>query len=208
MRTPTPHLAAGLAPRVGPIARNRHWLASNQWHPWAFLLLLAVALALPGCREDVREQAREMEIDGQAYVAYPADSLPSQLRPIDEGQPVWMRVMNIDSAGQAVWVFIGIIGQMAYFGRMGVQWVISEKRGESTVPPIFWWLSLTGASMLLLYGIWRQDIVWIMGQSFGWIVYTRNLMLLKKTKAKASMVLMDPSPVPEPRPRRLSPNED
>ncbi len=62
--------------------------------------------------------------------------------------------------------------------------------------------------MLLLYGIWRQDVVWIMGQSFGWIVYTRNLMLLKKSKAKASTVLMDPSPEPEPRPRRLSSNED
>lgn len=161
-------------------------------------LLLIFAVMLPGCGKSAREQARDVEIDGVSYIAFPADEVPRQLRPVDSRLPVWMRVLNIDTPAQAVWVLIGILGQLAYFGRMGVQWVISEKRGESVVPPVFWWLSLTGASMLLLYGFWRQDIVWIMGQSFGWIVYTRNLMLLRKSKLKSSAVLMDPAPEPDP----------
>lgn len=185
-RTESTCLAATLTPRVVCLG--------------AALLLLV--LVLPGCGENVREQAVTTTIDGEAYIAYPADAVPRQLRPVDEGLPLWMKVLNIDTPGQAVWVLIGVLGQLAYFGRMGVQWLISEKRGESTVPPIFWWLSLTGASMLLLYGVWRQDIVWIMGQSFGWIVYIRNLMLLKKSKAKASTVLLDPAPEPDPRPSR------
>ncbi len=192
MRFARSGLAAGLFPHLARLC----------------LALLLLALVLPGCGKSVREQAVARTIDGETYICYPADSVPRQLRPLDEALPAWMRVLNIDTRGQAVWVLIGVLGQLAYFGRMGVQWAISEKRGESTVPPIFWWLSLSGASLLLLYGIWRQDIVWIMGQSFGWIVYTRNLMLLKKSKARQATPLVDPAPEPEPNPRRLKSNED
>jgi lipid-A-disaccharide synthase-like uncharacterized protein len=108
-----------------------------------------------------------------------------------------MRLLNIDRPFEAAWVIIGFVGQMAYFGRMGVQWLISERRGESTVPPIFWWLSLTGATMLLTYGFWRQDVIIILGQMFGWIVYTRNLMLLRRAKQNGASIMDDPAPEPE-----------
>ena len=43
---------------------------------------------------------------------------------------------------------------------------------------IFWWMSLLGASMLLAYFIWRKDIVGILGQGLGWMIYIRNLALI------------------------------
>lgn len=176
-------------------------MKSSYHHPTILLfytVFLALTLLLSGCGKDSpRNHAKEIDIEGKAYIAYPKDMVPQSLKPADQSRPAWMTILNIETKFQAVWVLIGFLGQMAYFGRMGLQWLISEKRGESTVPPVFWWLSLTGASMLLLYGIWRHDIIIILGQAFGWIVYTRNLMLLKKTGARLSTVLADPSPEPD-----------
>ena len=76
------------------------------------------------------------------------------------------------------WVGIGLLGQLLFAGRMLVQWLTSEKRGRSTVPVAFWWMSLTGASMLLVYFIWRKDVVGVLGQSTGWLIYARNLYLI------------------------------
>jgi lipid-A-disaccharide synthase-like uncharacterized protein len=68
-----------------------------------------------------------------------------------------------------------------------VQWIVSERRGESVVPLAFWYLSLGGASLLLAYAVWRQDPVFILGQSFGFLVYTRNLVLIaRRRRASAS----------------------
>ena len=78
----------------------------------------------------------------------------------------------------AVWLFLGFAGQAAFAGRFLVQWIVSEKRGESVVPVAFWYLSLTGSAMLLAYAIYRRDPVFILGQSFGSLVYIRNLMLI------------------------------
>lgn len=76
------------------------------------------------------------------------------------------------------WAVIGLIAQIAFASRFIVQWIASERRGESVIPISFWYLSLIGTSGLLLYAIVRADPVFILGQSFGSIIYTRNLMLI------------------------------
>ncbi|MEN8161652.1 MAG: lipid-A-disaccharide synthase N-terminal domain-containing protein [Myxococcota bacterium] len=81
---------------------------------------------------------------------------------------------------QPLWFLLGLLGQAAFFSRFLVQWIASERAGRSTVPPAFWWLSLAGAALLLAYAIHRKDPVFVLGQAFGWIVYTRNLMLLQR----------------------------
>lgn len=77
-----------------------------------------------------------------------------------------------------VWLVVGFLGQALFGSRFLVQWIVSERRGESVVPLAFWYLSLGGAALLLAYAIWRQDPVFILGQSFGFLVYTRNLILI------------------------------
>ncbi|MGD8441818.1 MAG: lipid-A-disaccharide synthase N-terminal domain-containing protein [Holophagae bacterium] len=80
------------------------------------------------------------------------------------------------------WVVLGLLGQVVFAGRMIVQWLISERSRRSVVPVAFWWMSLAGASMLLVYFLWRRDIVGVLGQCTGWIIYLRNLVLIYRER--------------------------
>lgn len=82
-----------------------------------------------------------------------------------------------------LWITIGFIAQILFFLRFLVQWVISEKRGESIIPVQFWYLSIAGSLMLLVYSIWRKDPVFILGQCMGSVIYVRNLSLIYKKKS-------------------------
>jgi lipid-A-disaccharide synthase-like uncharacterized protein len=88
------------------------------------------------------------------------------------------KVLNVSSPIGYLWVGLGLLGQVLFTGRMIVQWLASEKRKKSVVPPIFWWMSLAGSSMLMVYFLWRRDPIGLLGQSFGWFIYVRNLWLI------------------------------
>ena len=88
------------------------------------------------------------------------------------------RLFNLTSWTGVFWVCIGLLGQILFTGRMLLQWLASEKQQRSIVPVSFWWLSLAGASMLIIYFTWRVDAVGILGQSTGWFIYIRNLWLI------------------------------
>ena len=75
---------------------------------------------------------------------------------------------------------LGFLGQALFAGRMLVQWLVSERQRRSVVPTVFWWMSLGGASMLLVYFVWRRDIVGVVGQTTGWIIYLRNLWFIHR----------------------------
>jgi len=81
------------------------------------------------------------------------------------------------------WLYLGFAGQLLFGLRFVVQWVASERKGESIIPIYFWYLSLVGSIILLGYAIFRRDPVFILGQCTGFIVYTRNLMLIYRKRA-------------------------
>ncbi|TDT67887.1 lipid A biosynthesis-like protein [Hypnocyclicus thermotrophus] len=80
------------------------------------------------------------------------------------------------------WLKIGFLGQFMFTMRFVVQWLVSEKNQKSTIPFAFWIFSILGSLLLLSYAIHKKDPVFILGQSFGIIVYIRNIMLMKKYK--------------------------
>lgn len=82
------------------------------------------------------------------------------------------------------WIIIGLLAQLMFSGRFLVQWVVSEKKKKSTVPVAFWYLSLVGGTMLLTYAIKRGEPVFVIGQSAGLVVYTRNLMLIYRERRR------------------------
>ncbi|MBW3598316.1 MAG: lipid-A-disaccharide synthase N-terminal domain-containing protein [Planctomycetes bacterium] len=84
------------------------------------------------------------------------------------------------------WIVVGLAGQAAFSARFLVQWLISEWRRQSIIPKAFWYLSLVGSALLLVYAVARRDPVFILGQSFGFVVYSRNLMLLHRTARPSS----------------------
>ena len=77
---------------------------------------------------------------------------------------------------------LGMLGQVLFFSRFLVQWIASEKKGKSTIPLSFWWLSIGGGLLLLIYALWREDPVITLGQSVGLFVYVRNLVLIRRHK--------------------------
>jgi len=85
---------------------------------------------------------------------------------------------------EIIFLIIGLIGQGLFASRFIIQWIYSEKRGESHIPLIFWYLSIFGGLGLLTYAIFRKDPVIILGQVFGILIYSRNLYLIYKKKTK------------------------
>jgi len=77
------------------------------------------------------------------------------------------------------WLALGFLGQAVFASRFIVQWIVSERKKRSTVPKIFWYLSLIGSSLLFIYAVHLKDPVFILGQSLNSVIYVRNLMLFK-----------------------------
>ena len=79
---------------------------------------------------------------------------------------------------------IGFVGQGLFASRFIIQWIYSERIGKSSIPVIFWYLSIFGGLGLLTYAISRKDPVIILGQMFGIFIYLRNLILIYKKNSK------------------------
>ena len=81
-----------------------------------------------------------------------------------------------------IWLSIGFFAQLLFSARFLVQWLASERAGRSIVPLLFWHLSIAGSALLLAYAIHRKDPVFILGQSLGILIYSRNLFLIRREK--------------------------
>jgi lipid-A-disaccharide synthase-like uncharacterized protein len=84
------------------------------------------------------------------------------------------------------WLAFGLIAQLLFTARFVVQWLVSEKAGKSVVPVVFWFLSLGGGTMLLVYGLVRREPIIILGQALAVFIYVRNIVLIFRNKAKGS----------------------
>lgn len=82
------------------------------------------------------------------------------------------------------WLGLGFTAQFLFASRFIIQWIASERAGRSIIPVLFWYLSIVGGALLLLYAIWRRDPVFILGQSTGLLVYGRNLYLIHRERRK------------------------
>ncbi len=85
---------------------------------------------------------------------------------------------------EQIWLIIGFIGQTIFASRFLVQWLASEKASKSIIPNIFWWISLAGSMVLLSYAIHKEDPVFIVGLSCGFLIYSRNIYLIRKEGKK------------------------
>jgi lipid-A-disaccharide synthase-like uncharacterized protein len=123
-----------------------------------------------------------IESDGK-QVDLTADELAARMHRERTSRPLGQKLLNVSSAAGYIWVGLGFLGQVLFTGRMVVQWLVSEKQGKSVVPPVFWWMSLIGSTMLMIYFMWRRDPIGLLGQAFGWFNYTRNLWMIYRPQA-------------------------
>jgi lipid-A-disaccharide synthase-like uncharacterized protein len=82
------------------------------------------------------------------------------------------------------WVLLGFAAQAFFTMRFVVQWIASERAGKSVVPLAFWWFSIGGGLLLLVYALYRRDPVFIAGQAFGVFVYLRNLYFVLREQRR------------------------
>lgn len=85
-----------------------------------------------------------------------------------------------------IWIAIGLGGQAMFFMRFFVQWIASERQKKSVIPLAFWYFSIAGAAILLVYAIYRLDPVFILGQAGGFFIYARNLYLIQRERRQAA----------------------
>ncbi len=92
----------------------------------------------------------------------------------------WQRHLSSMDSNDIIWLSIGLVGQSLFMMRFIVQWIHSERHQKSLIPVSFWYFSLSGGVIVLMYGIHRVDPVIILGQLPGTFVYARNLMLIRR----------------------------
>lgn len=104
------------------------------------------------------------------------------------------RLLNITTWTSLAWIAIGYGGQLLFAGRTLVQWFVSEKERKSVVPEAFWWMSLIGGVSLFAYFTWRRDMVGVLGQCSGVVIYARNIRLIYKHRRRAALNPADENP--------------
>jgi lipid-A-disaccharide synthase-like uncharacterized protein len=90
----------------------------------------------------------------------------------------------------SLWLIVGFLGQALFSARFIIQWLASEKQKKSIIPIEFWYFSLAGSMVLLAYALSRKDPVFVLGQSFGVLIYLRNLHFINPGLTKKLIFLV------------------
>jgi len=90
--------------------------------------------------------------------------------------------LNNLSFNEFLWVSFGTLGQLIFFSRWIIQWFFSEKFKSSVIPVAFWWCSLIGGIITIIYAKHIGSFPFMLAQAIGIIVYSRNLFLIYKRK--------------------------
>ncbi|NEU11276.1 hypothetical protein G3T14_03935 [Methylobacterium sp. BTF04] len=80
------------------------------------------------------------------------------------------------------WLVFGILAQAVFGARFILQWLASERAGKSVMPLSFWFLSIGGGLMTLVYGLVRREPVIIFGQALSTGIYLRNVALILRER--------------------------
>jgi lipid-A-disaccharide synthase-like uncharacterized protein len=105
---------------------------------------------------------------------------------IQYGQDLGNYLYDVFVAKFDFWLAFGLIAQLFFTARFLVQWISSERAGRSVVPMAFWFFSMGGGLMTLVYGLVKREPVIILGQALATIIYVRNIMLILKDRASRS----------------------
>ena len=108
---------------------------------------------------------------------------------IQYGQALGDYLYDVFVAKFDFWLAFGLIAQLLFTARFLVQWISSERAGQSVVPMAFWFFSMGGGLMTLIYGIAKREPVIILGQALATIIYIRNIMLIIKNRGKRTQAL-------------------
>ena len=75
------------------------------------------------------------------------------------------------------WELFGLLGELMFFARMFAQWLASEKERKPVIPVVYWYLSLAGTVILILYALHIGSFAVLLPQVVGIFFYLRGLQL-------------------------------
>ena len=93
-----------------------------------------------------------------------------------ENEALRARISRLDPAG--IWYVGGFVGQFVFMMRFVVQWIASERKKQSVVPVAFWYLSLAGSLITIVYAAYRRDPVFTIAFCLNILIYIRNLYFI------------------------------
>jgi len=96
-----------------------------------------------------------------------------------------------DLGTEPVWTTVGFVGQATFGSRFILQWIVSEYKKRSHVPTAFWFISLVGSLILLVYSIHRQEPIFVLGFSINTLIYIRNIHLIYKHSGASREVRLE-----------------
>ena len=80
------------------------------------------------------------------------------------------------------WFWLGVwgAGQLLFFLRFAIQWLVSEMKRKSVIPPVFWYFSLAAAILQTAAFVQRQDWIFAVGMGSNILVYARNVVFIRR----------------------------
>ena len=90
--------------------------------------------------------------------------------------------LNDLNNSEMLWMIFGLLGQLIFFSRWVIQWIISERNSKSVIPTPFWWFSLCGGLITFFYAYHIRSFPFMLAQFTGIIIYIRNIYLIIKAK--------------------------
>ena len=93
-----------------------------------------------------------------------------------ENQAHTARISRLDPAG--IWYVVGFVGQFIFMMRFVVQWIATERKKQVVVPLAFWYLSLVGSLITIVYAVYRKDPVFTAAFCLNILIYMRNLYFI------------------------------
>ncbi|MEJ1237302.1 lipid-A-disaccharide synthase N-terminal domain-containing protein [Chryseolinea sp. T2] len=84
----------------------------------------------------------------------------------------------MNASASAIWVYgIGFVAQALFGLRIVIQWWQTERKGAVVSPIYFWYASLAGSTLFMIYGLLRHDPIIVVAQVLSYFIYIRNLQL-------------------------------
>jgi lipid-A-disaccharide synthase-like uncharacterized protein len=99
---------------------------------------------------------------------------------------LWMQSLTAHP-GDAAWLAFGFFGTALFGSRFLVQWIMSEMKGRSVMPIAFWYFSLAGGVVMLVYAIHIRNPPIILGQALPLVIYSRNLWLVYRERRTSAL---------------------
>lgn len=102
---------------------------------------------------------------------------------------LWLEALHVypsahesGAPGSPVWLLLGLAGQVLFSCRFLIQWIATERRGESVIPAAFWYLSVVASALQLACFVQRGEWIFATGMALTLFIYGRNIALICRAR--------------------------